>query len=93
MSHQKIRARHILVKKKSLAEELIDRIISGEKFEALAKQHSECPSRKKGGNLGLFGRGQMVPRFERAAFGLKVGEMTKKPVKTKFGFHVIKRDK
>jgi len=63
----------------------------GAKFEDLAKKHSTCPSGKRGGNLGPFGRGQMVKPFETAAFDLGVGETTKEPVKTQFGYHIIKR--
>jgi len=79
------------VKKFGRAEELIERIQAGEKFEDLAKQYSECPSKKKGGKLGEFGKGQMVKEFEKVAFSLKVGEMHPKPVKTKFGYHIIER--
>jgi parvulin-like peptidyl-prolyl isomerase len=87
----KIKAKHILVKKMSLAEELLERIKAGESFEKLAKEYSECPSKKRGGSLGEFSRGQMVKPFETAAFALKVGEVTPEPVKTKFGWHLIKR--
>ncbi|MHA2294733.1 MAG: peptidylprolyl isomerase [Candidatus Hodarchaeales archaeon] len=93
MAPNKIRAKHILIKKFRLAEELVDRINTGEKFENLAKQYSECPSRKKGGDLGEFGRGQMVKEFEKAAFALQKGQTTQIPVKTKFGYHIIKRTK
>jgi parvulin-like peptidyl-prolyl isomerase len=87
----KIQAKHILVEKQSLAEEIIEKINAGEKFEVLAKKYSTGPSRKKGGNLGEFGRGRMVKEFEKAAFALKKGAMTQIPVKTKFGYHIIKR--
>ncbi|MFW9994704.1 MAG: peptidylprolyl isomerase [Candidatus Odinarchaeota archaeon] len=93
MSSDKIRAKHILIKKFGLAEDLIGRINAGEKFESLAKEYSECPSKKKGGDLGEFGRGKMVKEFEKAAFALKKGETTQIPVKTKFGYHIIKRIK
>ena len=89
----KIRASHILVEKHKLALEIIDRIQSGEDFKELAKQYSICPSKKRGGDLGEFGRGQMVKEFEKAAFALQPGEMTAEPVKTKFGYHVILRTK
>lgn len=87
----KITAKHILVDKKTLAEDLIDQLNSGSKFEDLAKKHSTCPSRKKGGSLGEFGRGVMVKEFEAAAFSLKKNQITQIPVKTKFGYHIIKR--
>ncbi len=89
----KIRASHILVEKHKLAIEIIDRIQAGENFKELAKQYSICPSKKRGGDLGEFGRGQMVKEFEKAAFALQPGEMTTEPVKTKFGYHIILRTK
>lgn len=87
----KIQAKHILVEKKTLAEDIIEQINAGNKFEELAKKHSTCPSRKKGGSLGEFGRGKMVREFEQAAFALQKGQVTQVPVKTKFGYHIIKR--
>ena len=62
----------------------------GGDFGALAQQHSDCPSGAKGGDLGPFGRGQMVGEFETAAFGLDVGG-TSGVIETPFGFHIIKR--
>jgi parvulin-like peptidyl-prolyl isomerase len=87
----KVRASHILVKKHNQALEIISRIREGEDFASMAKHSSDCPSRKKGGDLGWFGRGQMVKEFENAAFSLSVGAMTTDPVKTEFGYHIIKR--
>ncbi len=87
----KIRAAHILVEKHSQALKIIKALEEGASFSELARRNSACPSGKKGGNLGKFGRGQMVREFERAAFSLKKGEFTKTPVKTQFGYHVIKR--
>lgn len=88
----KITAKHILVAKKSLAEDIIEQLNAGSaKFEDLAKKYSDCPSRKKGGSLGEFGQGQMVKEFEKAAFALQKNQITQIPVKTKFGYHVIKR--
>jgi peptidyl-prolyl cis-trans isomerase C len=87
----KITAKHILVDKKSLAEDIIEQLNTGSKFEDLAKKFSDCPSRKKGGSLGEFGRGKMVKEFEKAAFALQKNQITQIPVKTKFGYHIIKR--
>jgi peptidyl-prolyl cis-trans isomerase C len=87
----KITARHILVDKLTLAEDIIEQINGGAKFEEMARKYSTCPSKKKGGNLGEFGRGQMVKEFEQAAFKLGKNQMTQIPVKTKFGYHIIKR--
>jgi peptidyl-prolyl cis-trans isomerase C len=87
----KITASHILVDKHSQALKILEELKGGAKFEDLAKKHSTCPSGKRGGNLGPFGRGQMVKPFETAAFDLGVGETTKEPVKTQFGYHIIKR--
>ncbi len=87
----KIQAKHILVEKKILAEDIIEQINTGNKFEELAKKYSTCPSRKKGGSLGEFGRGKMVREFEQAAFALQKFQVTQVPVKTKFGYHIIKR--
>jgi len=86
-----VRASHILVEKHNQALTLISRIREGEDFAKIARDYSTCPSKKKGGDLGFFGKGQMVPEFERAAFNLSVGAMTTDPVKTKFGYHIIKR--
>ena len=90
MAKDKIKAKHILVKSKDKAQTILDELNSGIKFADLAKKHSECPSKKKGGSLGEFGRGQMVREFDRAVFALKVGEVSK-PVQTKFGWHIIER--
>ena len=87
----RITASHILVEKHSKALKILEEIKKGAKFEALARKYSTCPSKKRGGNLGPFGRGQMVKPFETAAFKLNVGEITKEPIKTQFGYHIIKR--
>ncbi len=86
-----MRASHILVKKQSVAVDLLNRIKSGEDFAKIAQQYSECPSKKRGGDLGEFNRGQMVKPFEQAVLSLKVGEISAEPVKTQFGYHLIKR--
>jgi len=87
----KVKASHILVEKHSQALEIITKIREGADFAKMAEQFSNCPSKKRGGDLGWFEKGKMVPEFERAAFALNVGQMTNDPVKTKFGYHVIKR--
>jgi len=86
----KINASHILVEKQSEALKILEELEKGTSFEELARKYSTCPSRKRGGSLGKFGRGQMVKEFEKAAFSLKKGEITKNPVKTNFGYHIIK---
>jgi peptidyl-prolyl cis-trans isomerase C len=86
----KIRASHILVEKHSQSLRILEELEGGKDFGKLARDRSTCPSGKRGGDLGFFGRGQMVKEFERAAFSLKVGEVSK-PVRTQFGYHIIKR--
>jgi peptidyl-prolyl cis-trans isomerase C len=85
-----VRARHILVKTEEEAKDVIKKLDGGAKFEDLAKEKSSDGSAGEGGDLGYFGPGQMVPEFEKQAFTLEVGQYTKEPVKTQFGFHVIK---
>ncbi len=84
-----VRASHILVDSRKDADKILNRIKAGAKFEDLAKKHSQCPSGKKGGDLGFFGPGQMVKPFEDAAFTLNKGDVSN-PVQTQFGFHLIK---
>ncbi len=81
---------HILVKTEQEAKAILERLNKGEKFANIAKDASLCPSGKKGGDLGTFGRGKMVKEFETAAFTLQKGQ-TSAIVKTKFGYHIIKR--
>ncbi len=81
---------HILVKSESEAKAVVERLNKGEKFANVAREVSLCPSGKRGGDLGTFGRGKMVKEFEVAAFGLEKGQVSSL-VKTKFGYHVIKR--
>jgi peptidyl-prolyl cis-trans isomerase C len=83
------RASHILVKTEDEANRLMKRINEGEDFAEVAKRFSKCPSGKNGGDLGWFGKGQMVPEFEKVAFENDAGKMVG-PIKTQFGFHVIK---
>ncbi|MCP1199951.1 peptidylprolyl isomerase [Notoacmeibacter sp. MSK16QG-6] len=87
---QEVKARHILVKTKEDAEAVIAELEGGADFEAVAKEKSTGPSGPSGGDLGYFRPGQMVPEFEQAAFALETGSITKEPVQTQFGFHVIK---
>lgn len=86
-------ASHILVDSKEKAEEIASKIKSGEiSFEDAARENSTCPSGQNGGDLGDFGRGQMVPEFENACIALEVGEMSE-PVQTQFGWHIVKLNK
>jgi len=80
--------RHILVKTKDQAEKLKSQLDSGADFASLAKKHYTCPSRKKGGDLGEFQKGQMVKAFDEVVFKKEVLKVHG-PVKTRFGFHLI----
>ena len=87
----KIKCSHILVQKQSEAIIILDRIKNGEKFGKLAKELSiDSGSAKRDGSLGYFGRGKMVKEFENAAFSLEVGKISE-PIKTQYGYHIIKR--
>ena len=88
--YKEANASHILVKNNEEARAIIKKINNKSKFSELAKTHSTGPSGKNGGNLGWFGPGQMVKEFEQATFSLEKGEISQDPVKTKFGFHIIK---
>ena len=89
---EEIQARHILVATEDKAKELAENIGKGADFAQLAKENSTDPgSKDNGGMLGYFSKGQMVPEFEKAAFELKAGELSK-PVKSQFGWHIIKVD-
>lgn len=85
-----IKANHILVETLEQAQDLQRQLTTGSSFTDLARTHSKCPSGARGGDLGAFGRGQMVPEFENAAFGLDVGGFSE-PVQTQFGYHLINR--
>jgi len=86
-------ASHILVEEEKKAQEILNKIQSGEMtFEDAAKAFSTCPSSQRGGDLGEFGRGQMVPEFDKACFEMAEGEV-RGPVQTQFGFHLIRLDK
>lgn len=86
-------ASHILVKTETQALDLKKQIEGGADFAELAKKHSSCPSGRSGGALGEFGRGDMVPEFDKVVFGdLPVGQVSE-PVKTQFGYHLVKVDR
>lgn len=87
-SMTQVRASHLLVESQKMAEECRADILGGTPFENVAQKVSKCPSGARGGDLGYFGRGQMVPQFEKVAFELPVGELSE-PVQTQFGWHLI----
>jgi len=78
-----------LVNTQQEAQDLLAQIQNGADFGGLAQKHSSCPSGKKGGDLGFFGKGMMVAEFEQAAFKMQVGSVSN-PIKTQFGYHLIK---
>ncbi len=86
---KEVKVSHILVGDQGKAAEILNKVKAGYKFEDLAMQESKCPSKKKGGDLGWFGRGRMVREFENFSFNLKKGELG--IVKTQFGWHIIKK--
>jgi len=87
----KIKCSHILIKKQSEALAILERLKQGEKFGKLAKEISiDSGSAKRDGSLGYFGRGVMVKPFEEAAFKLQIGQVSE-PIKSEFGYHIIKR--
>lgn len=93
--YRQVQAMHILVPTQKKAQEIREEIVAGngqqevfENFMNAAKKYSKCPSGKSGGILGWFGRGDMVPEFEKAAFELPAGQVSE-PVKTQFGWHLI----
>jgi peptidyl-prolyl cis-trans isomerase C len=89
-AQEEVHARHILLASEAEAKSVIAQLDKGADFAALAKQYSTDPNAQSGGDLGYFGHDDMVPEFADAAFSLPVGEYTKTPVKTEFGWHVIK---
>lgn len=89
---ESVNASHILVEDKDKADLVLAKIDNGMSFEDAAKEYSSCPSKEAGGSLGEFGRGQMVPEFEKAAFSMEEGTISE-PIKTEFGYHIIKLDK
>ncbi len=84
----KASARHILVDSEEKCEQLKIEIEAGADFAELARQHSSCPSGQRGGELGEFGRGQMVREFDEVVFSAEVGTV-QGPVRTQFGYHLI----
>ena len=91
VSEESVNASHILVDSEEKALEILAKIKAGEiSFEDAARENSSCPSGQNGGSLGDFGRGQMVPEFDVAVFEMEVGEISESPVKTQFGYHLIK---
>jgi len=85
-----VNASHILVSDEAQASDILEKIRAGEiSFEDAAKKYSSCPSAAEGGNLGDFGRGQMVPEFDEACFSMEEGEI-RGPVRTQFGYHLIR---
>ena len=91
VSEESVNASHILVDSEEKALDILAKIKSGEvSFEDAARENSSCPSGQNGGSLGDFGRGQMVPEFDVAVFAMEVGEISDAPVKTQFGYHLIK---
>ncbi len=84
------KAKHILISEEDDIEYLKDQMDAGANFEDLAREFSECESSEKGGDLGSFSSGTMVPEFERALYHMEPGEI-KYGVRTKYGFHIILR--
>ena len=84
----KASARHILVDSEATCLDLKQQIADGADFADLAKKHSSCPSGRRGGDLGKFGKGQMVAEFDKVVFGGEVG-VVHGPVKTQFGYHLL----
>ena len=91
MSGATVNASHVLVKTEDEAKAILADINAGKiTFEDAAKKYSSCPSKENGGNLGDFTQGQMVPEFDAAVFAMNEGEISTEPVKTQFGYHLIK---
>ena len=84
-----VKASHILVDTEEKANEILEDLTDGLSFEEAANKYSSCPSKQNGGALGQFGKGQMVKEFEDAVFSMNLGEISA-PVKTQFGYHIIK---
>ena len=89
-AQDEIRASHILVKDEATAKDVLAQLNKGAKFDALAKKYSIDPTKDNGGDLGYFVRNAMVKEFGDAVFAMKKGETSKAPVKTEFGYHIVK---
>ncbi len=88
-AEEEVKARHILLASEDDARAVISDLEGGAEFQLVAREKSIGPSRDSGGDLGYFSRGQMVAEFSEAAFAMNVGDFSKEPVKTQFGYHVI----
>lgn len=89
-NQEEVRARHILVKTEAEARDVIEKLNRGDEFAKLAKEISTGPSKTRGGDLGYFTKDRMVKPFAEAAFKMKKGDVSADPVKTRFGWHIIK---
>ncbi|UPY37576.1 peptidylprolyl isomerase [Sediminicoccus sp. KRV36] len=89
-AEEEVRARHILVPNEADARAILVEIQRGGNFEEVARRRSTDPAARNGGDLGFFRRGDMVPEFATAAFALQPGQVSPAPVRTQFGWHVIK---
>ncbi len=89
-SKMKLGAKHILVDQEFEAKDILKKLSEGEAFEFLAQEFSKCGSAAQGGDLGTFGKGMMVKPFEEAVMALEVDKISQ-PIKTQFGYHIIKR--
>lgn len=87
--YTQVAAQHILVRNAADAVQIKKEIENGGSFEYYARKYSLCPSGKNGGHLGYFGKGQMVPEFEKKAFSMEIGEISN-PIRTNFGWHIIR---
>ncbi len=87
-TEEQVKARHILVADEGKAKEIHAKLTTGEDFSELAKEHSSCPSKERGGDLGYFSKGQMVPEFEKVSYELEVGQFSE-PFPTQFGHHIV----
>jgi len=86
----KMKAKHILIDKYTKAQEIYEKVLNGASFEQMARQHSTCTSRNKGGSIGQFSRNKVVKEFWNACKNLNINEISE-PVKSQFGYHIIKR--